>query len=150
MTTKIELVRQEMMKALKAKEMPRKEALSLLLSALKAKAIDKRADLTEDEENAIIYKEIKEAQESIDTAPPDRLDIIDVCKTRISVYSEFAPQRMGEDEIKEVIQGVLQDLGIEKPTPQDKGKIMKSLMPLVKGKADGGLVNKIIEALLQS
>jgi len=148
--TKIELVRQEMMKALKAKDMERKEALSLLLSALKAKAIDKRADLTEDEENAIVYREIKEAQETIDTSPADRTDIINVCKARISVYAEFAPQRMGEDEIKEVVLGVLRDLGIEAPMPQDKGKIMKSLMPLVKGKADGGLVNKIVEAMLKT
>lgn len=147
--TKIELVRQEMMKALKAKDMERKEALSLLLSALKAKAIDKRADLTEEEENAIVYREIKEAQETIDTSPADRTDIINQCQTRISVYTEFAPQRMGEDEIKEVILGVLRELGIDAPTPQDKGKIMKSLMPLVKGKADGTFVNKLVMTIIE-
>ena len=53
--SKIDLVRKEMMNAMKAGDKPRKEALSLLLSALKNKQIDKRADLTEDEENAIIY-----------------------------------------------------------------------------------------------
>ncbi len=147
--TKIDLVRQEMMKALKARDMDRKDALSLLLSALKAKFIDKRADLTEEEENAIVYKEIKAEQETIDTAPADRVDIIEKSKLRIKVYSEFAPQRMGEDEIKEVIQNVLHQLGITKPTPQDKGKIMKSLMPLVKGKADGGLINKLVEEMFQ-
>jgi uncharacterized protein YqeY len=147
--TKIDLVRQEMMKALKAKDIGRKDALSLLLSALKAKFIDKRADLTEDEENAVVYKEIKEAQETIDTSPKDRVDIIEECKFRISVYTEFAPQRMGEDELKEIIQSVIHQLGITKPTAQDKGKIMKSLMPLVKGKADGGLINKLVESLIQ-
>ena len=145
--TKIDLVRQEMNKALKERDMGRKDALSLLLSALKAKFIDKRADLTEDEENAIVYKEIKEAQETLDTCP--RADLIEECKLRISVYSEFAPQRMGEAEVKEVIQSVLDQLGIEKPTVQDKGKIMKTLMPLVKGKADGATINKLVEALLQ-
>ena len=65
--SKIDVVRKAMMDALKAGDKPRKEALSLLLSALKAKNIDKRADLTEDEENAVVYKEIKEAQETLDT-----------------------------------------------------------------------------------
>lgn len=142
--SKIELVRQEMMKALKAKDMERKNTLTMLLSALKAKQIDKRADLTEDEENAIVYREIKEAQEAIDTAPRDRTDIIEECQSRIGILSEFAPQRMGEEEIREVIQNVLDQLGISNPAAQDKGKIMKALMPLVKGKADGGMVNKLV------
>lgn len=147
--TKIELVRQEMMKALKAGDAERKEALSLLLSALKKKNIDKRADLTEDEENAVVYKEIKEAQEAIDSAPASRADIVEENRLKIRVYSEFAPQRMGEDEVREAIQGVLRELGIEKPAPADKGRIMKSVMPLLKGKADGAIINKAVEEIMR-
>ena len=146
--TKIDLVRQEMMKALKEKEMERKNTLSMLLSALKAECIDKRSDLTEEEENAIVYKEIKAAQESIETAPKDRTDVIEECQARIKILAEFAPQRMGEAEITAAIKKVLDELGIANPTVQDKGKIMKSLMPLVKGKADGGIVNKLVCELL--
>ena len=58
--SKIDVVRKAMMDALKAGDKPRKEALSLLLSALKAKTIDKREDLTEDEANAVIKKELKQ------------------------------------------------------------------------------------------
>jgi uncharacterized protein YqeY len=147
--TKIDLVRQEMMKALKEKEMDRKNALSMLLSALKAKFIDKRADLTEDEENAIVYKEIKEAQETMESAPQDRVEIIEECKSKIKVFSEFAPQMMAEDDIKQTIKNVIDQLGITNPTIKDKGNIMKSLMPLIKGKADGGLVNKLVSELFQ-
>lgn len=147
--TKIDLVRQEMMQALKDKNMDRKNTLSMLLSALKKEAIDKRSDLTEDEENAIVYKEIKAAQESIDTAPADRTDVIEECRARIKILSDFAPERMGSAEIKEAIHKVLDELGITSPTAQDKGKIMKALMPLVKGKADGGLVNKLVGELFQ-
>ncbi len=143
--TKIDLVRKEMMDALKAGKSQRKEALSLLLSALKSKQIDKRGELTEDEENAVVMKEIKSAQEAIDTAPATRTDIIDENKFKIEVYSEFAPKLMSEDELKAVIRDVFSQLGIEKPAPQDKGKIMKLLMPLVKGKADGKMINKLVE-----
>jgi uncharacterized protein YqeY len=147
--TKTDLVRQGMNQALKSRDMARKDALSMLLSKLKAKAIDKRAELTEDEENAIVYKEIKEAQETLDSCPPGKTELIEECRFRIGVYSEFAPQRMGEDEIMEAIQSVLTQLGIEHPTVQDKGRIMKTLMPLVKGKADGAMINKLVEAKLQ-
>lgn len=146
--SKIDVVRKAMMDALKAGDKPRKEALSLLLSALKAKNIDKRADLTEDEENAVVYKEIKEAQETLDTTPADRPDVIDECKLRIAVWSEFAPARMDEDAIRAVIRDTLAELGIEAPTAKDKGRIMKVLMPKLNGKAEGRLVNQLVgEAL---
>jgi len=120
--TKIDLVRQEMMKALKARDMDRKDALSLLLSALKAKFIDKRADLTEEEENAIVYKEIKAEQETIDTAPADRVDIIEKSKLRIKVYSEFAPQRMGEDENKRGYSKCFTSVGYYKANATGQGQ----------------------------
>ena len=142
--SKIDTVRAAMMQAMKDKDKARKDALSLLLSALKNKAIDKRADLTEDEENAVIFREIKQAQETIDTTPADRVQTIEEAKLRMSVYSEFVPKLMGEDEIREVIAAVLAEMAIEKPTAKDKGKIMKTLMPRVKGKADGSLVNQVL------
>ena len=144
--SKIDTVRAAMMQAMKDKDKARKDALSLLLSALKNKAIDKRADLTEDEENAVIFREIKQAQETIDTTPADRVQTIEEAKLRMSVYSEFVPKLMGEDEIREVIRAVLAELAIEKPTAKDKGKIMKTLMPRVKGKADGSLVNQVLSS----
>ena len=142
--SKIDTVRGAMMQAMKDKDKARKDALSLLLAALKNKAIDKRADLTEEEENAVIFREIKQAQETVDTTPGDRVQIIEEAKLRISVYSEFAPKLMDEEEIRTVIVSVLAELAIEKPTVKDKGKIMKTLMPRVKGKADGGLVNQVL------
>jgi uncharacterized protein len=146
--SKIDVVRQEMMKALKEKDMERKNALSVLLSALKAKFIDKRAELTEEEENTIILKEIKQVQETIDTAPKDRVELIEECKAKIKIYSEFVPQMMDEAEIRQTISDVLAKLNLSSPTAKDKGAIMKSLMPLVKGKADGSLVNRIISEML--
>jgi len=141
---KMDTVRAAMMQAMKDKNKARKDALSLLLAALKNKAIDKRAELTEEEENAVIFREIKQAQETVDTTPADRVQIIEEAKLRISVYSEFAPKLMEEGEIREVISAVLAELEIQKPTAKDKGRIMKTLMPRVKGKADGGLVNQVL------
>ena len=142
--SKIDTVRAAMMQAMKDKDKARKDALSLLLSALKSKMIDKRADLTEEEENAVIFREIKQAQETVEATPADRADIIEEAKLRISVYSEFVPRLMDESEIRAQIDAVLAELAIAQPTAKDKGKIMKTLMPRVKGKADGSLVNQVL------
>ena len=147
--SKIDEIRAEMMKAMKNKEKDRKETLSMLLAALKNKAIDKRADLTVEEEYEVIKKEMKQTKETMDLAPSDRTDIIEQCKARLAVLSEFAPEEMSEEAIRAVIKEVMDSLGITEPTGKDKGKIMKVLMPKVKGKADGKLVNEIFTAFLQ-
>ena len=144
--SKIDTVRAAMMQAMKDKNKERKDALSLLLAALKSKQIDKRADLTEEEENAVIFREIKQAQETVDTTPADRTQIVEEAKLRIQVYSEFVPKLMDEEEIRKVITEVLAELQIEAPTAKDKGRILKTLMPRVKGKADGGLVNQVLSS----
>ena len=95
--SKIDEIRAEMVTAMKNKDKERKETLSMLLAALKNKAIDKRADLTPEEEFEVVKKEIKQTKETMDLAPADRTDIIEQCKARLAVLSEFAPEEMNED-----------------------------------------------------
>ena len=142
--SKIEEVRSDMVKAMKAGEKETKETLSMLLAALKNKAIDKRADLTEEEEVQVVLKEIKQTKETLEMTPADRTEIIEECNRRLAVLEQYAPKMMDENEIKEVITATLAELGIEAPTAKDKGRIMKILMPKVKGKADGKLVNELL------
>ena len=144
----IDEVRSQMVEAMKSKDKPRKDALSMLLSALKNKAIDKREDLTEAEEIEVVKKEMKQTKETMELAPEDREDIKEACRIRLSVYQKFAPEEMSEDAIRETIKQVLESLGITEPSGKDKGKVMKELMPKVKGRADGGLVNKIVGEML--
>ena len=146
--SKTKEVQQQMMAAMKAKDTKRKNALSLLLAALKAKAKDKREDLTEEEENVIIQKEIKQTRETMDAAPADRDDIRQECQLKLDIYQAFAPKEMSEEEIRALVQSVLDQLQITAPTMRDKGPVMKHLMPQVKGKADGKLVNKIVGEML--
>ena len=125
--TKIEFIRGEMMAAMKARDKKRKDVLSMLLTALKNKAIDKREDLTTEEEDQIILKQIKQTKETLEMTPADRTDIIEECEYTIKVLEEYAPKMMSEDEITAVIKEVLSELAIETPTAKDKGKIMKEL-----------------------
>lgn len=147
--SKIEEVRSAMVQAMKAGDKETKETLSLLLAALKNKAIDKRADLTEEEETQVVLKEIKQTKETLEMTPEHRTDILEECSRRLAVLEQYAPKMMDETEIRAVIDSVLAELGISSPAPSDKGKIMKDLMPRVKGKADGKLVNEIVMSYLK-
>ena len=90
--SKIDEVRADMVKAMKAKDKDTKETLSMLLAALKNKAIDKRADLTPEEETQVILKEIKQTKETLDMTPADRTEIIEECNKRLAVLEQYAPK----------------------------------------------------------
>ena len=137
------------MEAMKAKDKARKDSLSMLLSALKNAEINKREPLTEEEENAVVKKEIKQTQETYEMAPADREDIRSEAAARMAVYKEFAPVDMSVEQIREVIASVLSELGIGNPTAKDKGTIMKVLMPRVRGKADGRVVNETLASMFR-
>ena len=83
--SKADEVRKAMVAAMKAKDKERKDSLSMLLSALKNKAIDKREDLTEAEENEVVLKEIKQTKETLEMTPADRTDIIEECLSLIHI-----------------------------------------------------------------
>lgn len=147
--SKIDDVRAAMVEAMKAKDKARKDSLSMLLSALKNAEINKREPLTEEEENAVVKKEIKQTQETYEMAPADREDIRSEAAARMAVYKEFAPVDMSVEQIREVIASVLSELGIGNPTAKDKGTIMKVLMHRVRGKADGKVVNETLASMFR-
>ena len=132
--SKIDVVRAAMVEAMKAKDKETKESLSMLLSALKNAQIDKREPLTEEEENAVVKKEIRQTKETFDTAPEDRQDIRDEAAARLAVYQQFAPEDMSEEAIEAVIEEVLAQLGIEKPSPKRQRFYHESIDAKSKGK----------------
>ena len=67
----------------------------------------------------------------------------------MEVIKQFVPDDMNEEQIAEVIRTVLSELGIDAPSAKDKGNIMKTLMPRLKGKADGKLVNEVLQSFLK-
>ena len=141
--SKIDEVRADMVKAMKAKDKDTKETLSMLLAALKNKAIDKREDLTPEEETQVILKEIKQTKETLDMTPADRTEIIEECNKRLAVLEQYAPKMMDEAEIKAYIEEKFADVLATK----NKGQIMKAVMAELKGKADGKVINQVVAEL---
>lgn len=141
----IEVLRKDMVAAMKAKDKPRKEAISSLVSAVKKAAIDAgcRDDIPESMVDAAILKELKTAKEQIDTCPADRTELKAEYQFRYDVISAYAPKQMSADEVKAYLTEKYADLIATK----NKGQIMKTVMAELKGKADGKVINQTVAEL---
>lgn len=144
----IDVAREEMNKALKNGDHERKSVYSSIVGALtNSVKSNKNQLLNKEQEIETISKMFKQVKETLESCPVERKDIIEKCNYEISILSNYLPKQMDEEEIHSTIKKVLYDLGIQETvSKKDKGNIMKSLMPLVKGKADGKLVNRILES----
>ena len=134
-----------MIAAMKAKDKPRKDAISALVSAVKKAGIDAgcREDIPTSMVDQVILKELKSVKEQIDTCPDSRADLKEEYQFRYNVMQEFAPQQMSAEEVKEV----LQEKFAEVLAPKNKGMIMKTVMAELKGKADGKVINQVVAEL---
>ena len=145
---RMEQLQKDMIAAMKAKDKPRKEAISSLVSAVKKAAIDAgcRDDIKEDMVDQVILKELKTVKEQIDTCPAEREDLKAEYQFRYDVIQEYAPSLMSEEEIRNFIMEKFADIVAQK----NKGMIMKNVMPELKGKADGKLINQVVAKLCES
>lgn len=143
----MEQLQKDMIAAMKAKDKPRKEAISSLVSAVKKAAIDAgcRDDIKEDMVDQVILKELKTVKEQIDTCPAEREDLKAEYQFRYDVIQEYAPSLMSEEEIRNFIMEKFADIVAQK----NKGMIMKNVMPELKGKAEGSVINQVVAKLCQ-
>jgi hypothetical protein len=143
----IELLRKDMVAAMKAKDKPRKEAISSLISAVKKVAIDEgcREDIPAELTDRVILKELKTVKEQIDTCPDSRADLKAEYQFRYDVISEYAPKLMSAEEVETLLTEKFADLIATK----NKGQIMKTVMGELKGKADGKVINQVVAKLCQ-
>lgn len=143
----LETLQKDMITAMKEKNKERKETLSLLISASKNLGIEKmcKDNISEEIVNEAIIKELKTVKEQIDTCPADRKELLESYKYRLSVIEEYAPKMMSEEEIKKLISEKYSDIIATK----NKGMIMKTIMPVLKGKADGKLINQVITDMMK-
>lgn len=149
--TKKEQIKADMITAMKNRDKKKKDCISYLLGIIKNAEIDKKRELTDDEVNVIINKQIKQTQDVLSMIPENRQDLIDENNFTISVLKEYAPVMMDELGIRQELYSVCEAAGldIDNLTKGDRGKIMGLLMPRVKGKADGKLVNQVVGEYLK-
>lgn len=142
-----ETLQKDMIAAMKAREKSRKDSISSLISAVKKVAIDEgcRDNITEEIVDRVILKELKTVKEQIDTCPDSRADLKAEYQERYNVINEYAPKLMSEEEVVAFIKDKFADVIATK----NKGAVMKVVMPELKGKADGKVINQVVAKLCE-
>ena len=148
---KLEVLQNEMIAAMKSGDKFRKQVISDLVGSVKIAAINKncRDNITEALVDEVLLKCKKTAWEMIETCPADRIETLATYTKQFNIIDEFAPKLMtDEDTIRQMINNALAENSIE-PTKKNKGAVMKTIMPMFKGKVDMKVVNKVIGEILK-
>jgi uncharacterized protein YqeY len=136
--------------AMRSGDKEKRDTLRLLLSAIKQVEVDEnKEELTDEEVLAVLNKQAKQRRESItDYKAAGREDLVHEEQAQLLIIESYLPAQMSREKIEEFAQEIISE--VDAQGPQDTGKVMGRLMPQVKGKADGRLVNEVVRELLQS
>lgn len=139
----------EIIEAMKAKDSIRLATLRGVKGAMKLQSIDHKKEINDELLIEVVSKEIKTRNESIkEFEKGARQDLIDKTKEEIKILSKYLPEQLTEAEIIDIINQIIAEV---KPNGiKDMGKVMGKITPIVKGKADMGLVSSLIKEKLNS
>lgn len=147
MVSILDQLNQDMKQAMKDKEALKLSVIRMLKAALKNEEIHQGRTLTEDDELAILTRELKQRQDSLhEFEKAGRSDLAEKTRLEIEVVKSYLPEELSEDELREMIREAISQ--VSATSKKDMGKVMSILMPKVKGRADGKLVNQMVSELL--
>ena len=133
--------------ALKSGAKDKVSTLRMLNAALKNKQIDKRRPLTEEEVIETVRLLIKQRKDSIEQfAKGGRQDLVDKETAEVAVLEAYLPQQLAREELEVMVRDAISQTGAQ--GARDMGKVMKALIPLVGGRADGKLVSELVKNAL--
>jgi uncharacterized protein YqeY len=142
-----EKINQDMIKALKAGEKEKLTVLRGLKSDLKYKQIDKGDELTDEDVIAVLSSQAKKRRESIEQFQKGhREDLVQKEQRELAIITSYLPEQLSEDKLREIISEAIAETGAD--SPQKVGLVMKVVIPQIKGRADGKLVNKLAIEIL--
>ncbi len=140
----LDQLNQDMKEAMKAKDKERLQTIRMLKSALQNEQLSKQAELTEDEEITVLSREKKQRNDSLEEfKSADREDLVSKTERELDIVNQYLPAQLSDEEVTEIVQQTVRETNAS--SMQDMGKVMGAVMPKVKGKADGGLVNRIVK-----
>jgi hypothetical protein len=142
-----EIIDTDIKNALKSGAKDKLSALRMLSAALKNKQIDKRRPLTEEEVVETVRSLIKQRKDSIEQfAKGGRQDLVDKEAAEVVVLEVYLPQQLSREELDAMVRDAVTQTGAQ--GAKDMGKVMKALIPMVGGRADGKLVSELVKQTL--
>ncbi|MDQ0231591.1 GatB/YqeY domain-containing protein [Metabacillus malikii] len=140
----LEQLNQDMKQAMKNKEKDKLIVIRMVKAALQNEAIKLgKTELSDEEDLTVLSRELKQRKDSLqEFKNADRLDLVEKTQAEIDILVEYMPEQLSEEEVSEIVRKTIEE--VNATSKADMGKVMGALMPKVKGKADGSLVNKLV------
>lgn len=143
-----EVLQQDLKTAMKEKDSVRKSVITMSRAAILQIEKDKKIELDDEGVIEVIAKGVKQRKDAIpEFEKGNRLDLVENLEKEIDILMSYLPQQLSEDEVSRIIADTIVEVGAQ--SAKDMGKVMSALMPKVKGRADGKLVNIIVKQQLQ-
>jgi uncharacterized protein YqeY len=138
---------EDMKQAMKSQDKFKLSVIRMVRSTIKNSEIDLKRPLDDNEVLDVLTREIKQRKDSLqEFTKAGRDDLADSLKVELVILAEYMPQQLSEEEVKAIVQQTIQQIGAS--SKADMGKVMTALMPQVKGRADGKLINQLVQQLL--
>jgi uncharacterized protein len=143
----VERLNDDMKQAMKNKDKLKLSVIRMVKSSVKNEEINQGKELSDDEVLTVLTRELKQRRDSLqEFEKAGREDLAASARDEINVLIEYMPEQLSEEEVRKLVSEAIQQVGAA--SKKDMGKVMGALMPKVKGRADGALVNKIVQELL--
>jgi uncharacterized protein YqeY len=145
--SRIETIEEEIKEAMKARDAERRDALRLIVNALKNSEKELQRPLSEDEELQVLQRERKRRVEAAEAfRAGGREEQAEAEERELAILEEFMPAPLGEDEIEEIVDDVIAEVGAT--SMADLGRVMADVMPQIAGRADGSVVSQLVREKL--
>lgn len=139
---------EDLKSSMKNKDTIRKNTITMIRAAIKQKEVDERIQLDDDGIIEIISKQLKEKKNVIeDFKRGQRQDLVEQTEKEMEILLEYLPKQLSEEDIRKIVMETVKEVNAS--SMKDIGLVMKSVMPKLKGKADGSTVNKIVKEILE-
>ena len=141
-------LQEDLKSSMKNKDTNKKSVITLIRASIKQYEVDNRVELGDDEIVDLIAKQLKQTRDSREEfAKAGREDLVSKAEAEIEVLKEYLPQQLSEEELNEIVISTISEVGAT--SMKDMKNIMSSIMPKVKGRADGKLINELVKKNLQ-
>ena len=145
-----DLLTEDMKQAMKDKESGklRLSVIRMARANIKNIEIDEKRELNDDEVLAVLMKEVKMRQDSLEEfTKAGREELVEQAKREIAILRKYLPEQLSDEELKALVEEAVAETGAA--GPKDMGKVMAALMPKTRGRADGKRINTMVRELLK-
>lgn len=139
-----QILQQDLKTAMKEKDTIRKNVITMVRAAILQQEKDKKIEMDDEGILDVIAKAVKQRKDSIpEFEKGNRPDLVKDLEREVDILMSYLPEQLSEDEVDELVTQTIFEVGAQ--SAKDIGIVMKALMPKVKGRADGRIVNMLVK-----